>query len=271
MPLYYDCSFRYLHSPFQLTTVTEKSSLSVSHKWIQATFVRLLYGCPNCRHVWGSSLLFINERISAASQPASLGRWIWTQSGKLSQVTSLMFLPGTGRLRDRSDKTIRGSNVWPYFLTNWAFACWCSELFLRLVPECCRYLVEFLGRSIRLVYTWRNKKKNKLIYTRATKHRILCFCGLGKCTTLFTGANRPSKSDTKSNHLLRPVLCVRSCLHVHSVQIKSSGLKFRTFCSGSDVTYSLYHNSTRLTFSIYVHSWRFGVFYSLHSITPRTY
>jgi hypothetical protein len=60
-------------------------------------------------------------------------------------------------------------------------------------------------------------------------------------------------------------------LAVHSVQQKSSGLKFRTSCSGSDVTYSCRHNSSHFTFPIFVHSWRFSVFHSLQSITPRIY
>lgn len=58
-------------TPRPLTTVTEKSCLSVSHKWIQAAFVRLFYGFPNCWHNAGSLLPSINERISAASQPGS--------------------------------------------------------------------------------------------------------------------------------------------------------------------------------------------------------
>jgi hypothetical protein len=117
VPLYYDCSFRYLQNPRPLTTVTEKSWLSVSHKWIQAAFVRLFYGFPNCWHKSGSLLPFINERISAAIQPVSLptsGGGCKPQSWKLSQLTSLMFLPGTGRQRDISDTTIRGSNLWTY-------------------------------------------------------------------------------------------------------------------------------------------------------------
>ena len=69
---YCDCSFCYLHSPRPLTTVTEKSCLSVSHKWIQTAFVRLFYGFPNCWHNPGSLLPLIKERISAAIQPASL-------------------------------------------------------------------------------------------------------------------------------------------------------------------------------------------------------
>jgi hypothetical protein len=37
---------------------------------------------------------------------------------------------------------------------------------------------------------------------------------------------------------------------------KSSGLKFRTSRSGSGVTYSCHHNSSRFTFPLVVHSWR---------------
>ena len=83
-------------TPRPLTTVTEKSCLSVSHKWIQAAFVRLFYGFPNCWHNAGSLLPSINERISAASQPGSMppsGRGYKPQSWKISQLTSFMFLP----------------------------------------------------------------------------------------------------------------------------------------------------------------------------------
>jgi len=58
---------------------------------------------------------------------------------------------------------------------------------------------------------------------------------------------------------------------VHSVQQKSSGLKFRTSRSGSDMTYSCHHNSSRFTFPMFVHSWRISVLHSLQSITPRVY
>ena len=83
-------------TPRPLTTVTEKSCLSVSHKWIQAAFVRLFYGFPNCWHNAGSLLPSINERISAASQSGSLppsGGGNKPQSWKISQLTSFMFLP----------------------------------------------------------------------------------------------------------------------------------------------------------------------------------
>jgi len=52
---------------------------------------------------------------------------------------------------------------------------------------------------------------------------------------------------------------------VHSVQQKSSVLIFRRYRSGS------HYNSSRFTFPIFVHSWRFSVFHSLQSITPRIY
>jgi len=59
--------------------------------------------------------------------------------------------------------------------------------------------------------------------------------------------------------------------YVHSVQQKSIGLIFRTPRSGNDVRYSCNHISSRFTFPIFVHSWRFSVFNSLQSITPRIY
>jgi len=58
---------------------------------------------------------------------------------------------------------------------------------------------------------------------------------------------------------------------VPSVQQKSSGLKFSKSRTGSHVAYSCHHNSSRCTFPIYAHSWRFSVFHSLQSITPRIY
>ena len=61
------------------------------------------------------------------------------------------------------------------------------------------------------------------------------------------------------------------CMYVSPVQQKSSGLKFCTTRSGIDVTYSCHHNSSRLTFPIFVHSWRFSAFHSLQPITPRDY
>jgi len=60
-------------------------------------------------------------------------------------------------------------------------------------------------------------------------------------------------------------------MYVHSVQQKSIGLKFSKSRNGSDVRYSCHHNSSRFTFPIYTHSWRFSVFHSLQSITPRIY
>ena len=61
------------------------------------------------------------------------------------------------------------------------------------------------------------------------------------------------------------------CHDVQSVEQKSIGLIFRTSRSGSDVRYSCHHNSSRFAFPIFVHSWRFSVFHSLQSITPRIY
>jgi hypothetical protein len=58
---------------------------------------------------------------------------------------------------------------------------------------------------------------------------------------------------------------------VHSVQQKSSGLIFGTSRSGSDVTYSCHHNLSRVTYPIFLHSWRFSGFHSLQLITPRIY
>jgi len=42
---------------------------------------------------------------------------------------------------------------------------------------------------------------------------------------------------------------------VHSDQQKSIGLKFSKSRTGSHVTYSCYHNLSRFTFPMFVHSW----------------
>jgi len=52
---------------------------------------------------------------------------------------------------------------------------------------------------------------------------------------------------------------------------KSFGLKFSKSRTGSDVRYSCHHNSSRFTFPMFAHSWRFSFFHSLQSITPRIY
>ena len=56
--------------------------------------------------------------------------------------------------------------------------------------------------------------------------------------------------------------------YVPSALQKSSGLKFSKSRTGSHVTYSCHHNSSRFTFPIFVHSWRFSILHSLQSITP---
>jgi len=58
---------------------------------------------------------------------------------------------------------------------------------------------------------------------------------------------------------------------VHSCQQKSIGLKFSKSQTGSDVRYSCHHNSSRFTFPIFAHSYRFSGLHSLQSITPRIY
>ena len=63
----------------------------------------------------------------------------------------------------------------------------------------------------------------------------------------------------------------RKKVKVHSCQQKSIGLKFSKSQTGSDVRYSCRHNSSRFTFPIFAHSWRFSVLHSLQSITPRIY
>ena len=57
----------------------------------------------------------------------------------------------------------------------------------------------------------------------------------------------------------------------YSVEQKSIGVIFRKSRSGSDVRYSCHHNSSRFSFPIFAHSWRFSVFRSLEPITLRIY
>jgi hypothetical protein len=66
-------------------------------------------------------------------------------------------------------------------------------------------------------------------------------------------------------------MCMYVSKYISFVQQKPSGLKFCTTRSGIDVTYSRHHNSSRLTFPIFVHSWPFSVFSSLQPMTPRVY
>ena len=63
----------------------------------------------------------------------------------------------------------------------------------------------------------------------------------------------------------------REHMFVHSDEQKSIGLKFSKFRTGSHVTYSCHHNSSRFTCPIFVHLWHFSVFHSSQSIIPRTY
>jgi hypothetical protein len=62
-----------------------------------------------------------------------------------------------------------------------------------------------------------------------------------------------------------------SSFDVHSAQQKSIGQKFSKSQTGGDVRYICHHNSSRFTFPISAHSWRFSVFHSLKSITPHIY
>jgi len=50
---------------------------------------------------------------------------------------------------------------------------------------------------------------------------------------------------------------VRSSPHAPSVQQISGGLNFSKSRTGSRVTYSCHHISSRFTFPIFVHLWRF--------------
>jgi len=59
--------------------------------------------------------------------------------------------------------------------------------------------------------------------------------------------------------------------NVHSCQQKSNGLKFSKSQTRSDVRYNCHHNSSRFTFPIFAHSFRFSVLHPLQSITPRIY
>ena len=82
---------------------------------------------------------------------------------------------------------------------------------------------------------------------------------------------------TQVKHFPRPCISLFFYLiltqshFVHSCQQKSIGLKFSKSQTRSDVRYSCHHNSSRFTFPIFAHSWRFSVLHSLQSITPRIY
>jgi len=67
------------------------------------------------------------------------------------------------------------------------------------------------------------------------------------------------RANTDSFHVPTPTT------YVHSVQQKSSGLKFRMFRSGNDMIYSCQHISSHFTLPIFVHSWHFSG-YALQSI-----
>jgi hypothetical protein len=142
------------------------------------------------------------------------------------------------------------------FLTNWAVVCSGSVLFLRLVSECCRYLVELLGLALDQSTRDKNKQTNKahLHTCHQTQESLLL-----RTQKVYYHVHRSQPSvhiRHQANHHLRPVLCVCvcACLYVHSVQQNSSILKFRTSPSESEVTYSCHHNSSRFTFPIFLHS-----------------
>jgi len=80
-------------------------------------------------------------------------------------------------------------------------------------------------------------------------------------------------TDYKQKHVVRLFRCTTFCkrMHVHTVQQKSSGMKFPKSRTGRHVTYSCRQNSSRFIFLIFVHSWRFSVVHSLQSITLRIY
>ena len=114
--------------------------------------------------------------------------------------------------------------------------------------------------------------------------RYRCMCCFRNFKNLTTQYN-PSSNSLLTSRILKGSIpqmrtgkwvigVEKSCftfIIVHSVQQKSSGLLFCTSRSGSDVTYSCHHKSSRFTFPIFVHLWRFSVFHSLQLITPRIY
>ena len=80
-----------------------------------------------------------------------------------------------------------------------------------------------------------------------------------------------SSSCSQNSHVSALEGSEQSQAHVPSVQQKSSGLKFSKSRTGSHVMYSCHHNSSRFSFPIFAHLWRFSVFHSLQSITSRIY
>ena len=89
----------------------------------------------------------------------------------------------------------------------------------------------------------------------------------GRGEVLYNGLRVTDGGGTKENHAKYQT----ANSLVHTVEQKSIGLKFSKSRTGSHVTYSCHHNSSRFTFPIFVHSWRFSVFHSLQSITPHIY
>ena len=105
---------------------------------------------------------------------------------------------------------------------------------------------EFTSKYLSDVHAYKNYSKPR---TTSSKSAILnssksnCWLLL----SLFTTAEKFLEAQgTLFNKIKRPEISSRS---------------------GSDVTYSFLHNSSRFTFPIFVNSWRFCVFHSLQSIT----
>jgi hypothetical protein len=94
------------------------------------------------------------------------------------------------------------------------------------------------------------------------KDGIANFCYVFRCCVCRRSSRRLIVVDRRSSVLEA---------YVPSGQQKSSGLKFSKSRTGSHVTYSCHHNSSRFSFPIFVHSWRFSVFHSLQTIMLRIY
>jgi len=117
-----------------------------------------------------------------------------------------------------------------------------------------------------LVYIYRCFRETSLILLRVDdslrSHHTTSTLYIFRCIT---------SSHNSRSYITRSINRKWFVRNVHSVGQKPIDLKFSKSRTGSDVRYSCHHNSSRFTFPILAHSWRFSVIHSLQSITPRIY
>ena len=117
------------------------------------------------------------------------------------------------------------------------------------------------------VVKYNNTETNKTWTDRKSSGRLPHMCHNKKRGRIIRSRNGAAcRTNIKKKKSWRSII-----QEVHSSQQKSIGLKFCKSQTGSDVRYSCHHNSSRFTFPIFAHSFRFSVLHSLQSITPRIY